>query len=119
MAQYMLSVHTAQESTGEPMTEDQIRDGFARIADLEADMHAAGAFVVSARLSAGSEAKVVRPSGTRRRVTDGPFVETKELLGGFYLIEAADDDAALDWAERVTDAINTPIEVRPLVGSHR
>jgi hypothetical protein len=48
--------------------------------------------------------------------TDGPFVESKEHLGGFYVIEAEDLDAALVWASRVTDAIGVPIEVRPFAG---
>jgi hypothetical protein len=48
--------------------------------------------------------------------TDGPFVESKEHLGGFYVIQAEDLDAALGWASRVTGAIRTPIEVRPFAG---
>lgn len=48
--------------------------------------------------------------------TDGPFAEGREHLGGFYLIEAGDLDAALGWAARVTAAITVPIEVRPLAG---
>ncbi|MGP4025798.1 YciI family protein [Actinomadura sp. 3N407] len=48
--------------------------------------------------------------------TDGPFAESKDHLGGFYIIEAADLDAALAWASKVTAAIHTPIEVRPFAG---
>jgi hypothetical protein len=48
--------------------------------------------------------------------TDGPFVESKEHLGGFYIIQAEDLDAALAWASRVTNAIKVPIEVRPFAG---
>ena len=117
MPQYMLSVHTAADDSPELMTEEQQRAGYARIAGLEADMEAAGAFVYSARLSAPNEAKVVRRGPGRPKSTDGPFAETKELLGGFYLIEAPSIEAAMDWATRVSDAIGEPIEVRPLVGS--
>jgi hypothetical protein len=53
----------------------------------------------------------------RPKSTDGPFVETKEHLGGFYLIEAPDMDTAIEWASRVSDAIGEPIEIRALVGS--
>jgi hypothetical protein len=117
MTQYMLSVHVASDRPREPMTEDQQRAGFAKIAGLETDMEAAGALVYSARLTDASEAKVVRKPMSRVRQTDGPFVETKEQLGGFYLVEAPDFDAALDWASRVAEAIDQPIEVRPLAGS--
>jgi hypothetical protein len=113
----MLSVHTTADESHEPMTEEQQRDGFARIAGLEAEMEAAGAFVFSARLSQADEAKVVRRGPGRPKSTDGPFAETKEHLGGFYLIEAPTIDAAIDWASRVSEAISEPIEVRPLAGS--
>ncbi len=118
MPQYMLSVHTA--TTGEPrqpMTDEEQRAGYARVAGIEADMEAAGAFVYSARLSEPSEAKVVRRGPGRPKTTDGPFAETKEHIGGFYLIEAATTAAAMEWASRVSDAIGEAIEIRPLVGS--
>ena len=117
MPEYMLSVHSATGAPREPMTEEQQRAGFARIARLEAEMEAADAFVFSARLSEPSEAKVVRRGDGRPKSTDGPFVETKEHLGGFYLMDAPSVDAALEWASRVSEAIGEPIEVRPLAGS--
>ena len=117
MPQYMLSVHTATGEPREPMTEEQQRDGSARIADIEADMEAAQAFLFSARLSQPSAAKVVRRGPGRPKHTDGPFAETKEQIGGFYLIDAPTIDVAVEWASRVSDAIGEPIEVRPLVGS--
>jgi hypothetical protein len=117
MPQFMLSVHTATNAPREPMTEDQQREGYARIAGLEAEMEAADAFVFSARLSQPSEAKVVRRGAGLPKATDGPFAESKEHLGGFYLIETPDIDAAVEWASRVSDAIGEPIEVRPLAGS--
>lgn len=81
-------------------------------------MAAADAFVLSVRMGQPSEAKVVRRRGPGRpKVTDGPFVETKEHLGGFYLIEAPDIEAAVGWASRVSDAIGESIEVWPLAGS--
>jgi hypothetical protein len=117
MTQYMLSVHTATGEPREPMTEEQQRQGYAKVAGLEAEMEAAGAFVFSARLSQPTEAKVVRRGPGRPRSTDGPFAETKEHLGGFYLVEAPSVEAAVEWATRVSDAIDEPIEVRPLAGS--
>jgi hypothetical protein len=117
MTLYMLSVHTAANEPREPMTDEQQRQGYARIAGLESEMEAADAFVLSARLSEPSQAKVVRRGAGRPKSTDGPFAETKEYLGGFYLIEASDIGAAVEWASRVSDAIGEPIEVRPLAGS--
>src|SRR5262245_36344345 len=90
MPQYMLSVHTATNQPRKPMTDDEMREGYARVAGLEADMATADAFVFSARLSPPSEAKVVRRGPGRPKRTDGPYAETKEVLGGFYLIEAPD-----------------------------
>ena len=63
--------------------------------------------------------RVTISPGTEPSVTDGPFAETKEVLGGFYIVEAADDDAALDWAAKVSLAIQTPIEVRPFAEDPR
>jgi hypothetical protein len=117
MTQYMLSVHTQTGQPREPMTPEQQRQGYEKIAGLEAEMETAGAFVFSARLTDPVEAKVVRRGPGRPKTTDGPFAETKEQLGGFYLIEAPGLEAAVEWASRVSDAIGEPIELRPLAGS--
>jgi hypothetical protein len=69
--------------------------------------------VFSGRLHEPDTATVVRLSGGEVVTTDGPFVESKEHLGGFYIIQAEDLDAALAWASKVTTAIEVPIEVRP------
>ncbi len=116
MPQFMLSVHTTSQPR-EPMTEQEQRAGFAVVAGIEADMEAAGAFVFSARLGEPGEAKVVRRGPGRPKITDGPFAETKEHIGGFYLIEAPTIEGALEWASRVSDAIGQSIEVRSLAGS--
>ena len=116
MSQYMLSVHTAPGQPRDPMTDEEQQAGYARIAGIEADMEAVGAFLFSARLSEPAAAKVVRGPG-KPKSTDGPFAETKEHIGGFYLIEAPTIESALEWASRVSEAIGEPIEVRPLVGS--
>jgi hypothetical protein len=78
-------------------------------------MKAARALVFVGRLHGPDSARVVRPSKGRVRTTDGPYAETKEVLGGFYIVEAPDLEAALDWASKVTLAINAPIEVRPFM----
>ena len=113
MTKYLLSVHTANDGPSEPMTDEEMRLGFARIDALEREMKAAKALLFSGRLTEPVNARVVRGTRGQIRTTDGPYAETKEHLGGFYIIEADDFDAALDWASRVTAAIQTPIEVRP------
>lgn len=115
MTKFLLSVHTAAGEVRAPMTDEQMRESYARIGGLERDMKAAGAWVFSGRLDEPDAAAVVRVSGGQTLTTDGPFAETKEHLGGFYVIEAEDLDAALGWATKVTAAVGAPIEVRPFV----
>jgi hypothetical protein len=79
-------------------------------------MKSAGAWLFSGRLHEPDTATVVRMSGGEVLTTDGPFVESKEHLGGFYIIEADDLDAALAWASKVTAAVGRPIEVRSFAG---
>jgi hypothetical protein len=74
----------------------------------------AGVFVGGARLRPTSAATTVRVAGERTEVLDGPYADTREQLGGFYVIEAADLDAATDWAARCPASAYGPIEIRPL-----
>jgi hypothetical protein len=113
MPRYLLSTHSAGNATHEPMTEEQMQQAWAPIQALEAEMKSAGAWVFSARLHDPDTATVVRVSGDEVVTTDGPFVEAKEHLAGFYIIEAADLDEALGWASQVTRTISSPIEVWP------
>ena len=117
MAHYLLSVHGGTGEVREPMTEEQLRRSGEQIGALEREMRAAGAFVFSGRLHDPDTATVVRMSGAEVLTTDGPFLESKEHLGGFYIVEAEDLDAALDWASRVTAVIAAPIEVWPFRGA--
>jgi hypothetical protein len=82
------------------------------IVDLEADMESQGAFVFGGALDGADSAAVV--GGERGKVvkTDGPFAETKEQIGGFYIISAGTDDEAIEWAARVKDVTGRPIEIR-------
>jgi hypothetical protein len=110
----MLSVHSREGEVHEPVSGEEMQRSHAQLAVIEREMAAEGAWVFSARLHEADTATVVRVSGDEVLITDGPFTESKDHLGGFYLIEAADLDAALGWAARVTAAITVPIEVRPL-----
>ena len=113
MAQYLLSVHTVEGEAREPMSEEEMRQFMERVGVLEEEIKSAGAWVFSGRLHEPDTATVVRVSDGEVLTTDGPFAESKEHLGGFYIIEAPDLDAALAWAARVTDAVRKPIEVWP------
>jgi hypothetical protein len=115
MAQYMLSVHSVDSAPRSPMTEEEMQQSWATIGAIEKNLKSSGAWVYSGRLHDADTATVVRLSGSELLTTDGPFMESKEHLGGFYIIEASDLDSALGWAKRVVQAIKVPIEVRPLV----
>ena len=111
MAQYLLSVHhdyDAQLPAG-----DEIQQMYADVDAVNRKMMDSGAWVFGGGLEAPSTATVVRSEGGEVLTTDGPFAEAKEHLGGFWVIEAADLDAALDWASQATAACRAPVEVRP------
>ena len=117
MPRYLLSTHTVDGQVREPMTDRQMKHSWEEIQALEAEMKSAGAWVFSGRLHDADTATVVRVANGEILTTDGPFVEAKEHLGGFYIIEAADLDAALGWAAKVTQTISSPIEVWPFADS--
>ena len=111
MAQYLLSVYQPVGPAPDPeFLEPIMRDVDA----LNREMQDAGAWVFGAGLHPTATATVVRAQGTEVLITDGPFAETKEHLGGFTVIEAEDLDAALGWAGKLARATTLPIEVRPI-----
>ena len=115
MAQYLLSAHTSSAADRPPMTEAEVNEVTKEVLRLEAEMKSAGAFVFGGRLHDPGTATVVRPSGEDVLTTDGPFTETKDHLGGFYIINADDLDGALLWASQVAVTVRAAIEVRPFV----
>ena len=120
MSQYMLSTYAVEgEVPGAPKTPEEMQAFMGRVVALEAEMDASGTFVFGGALHGPDAATVVGvPSGSLV-TTDGPFVEAKEHIAGFYIINADDLDAALAWARRVVDAIGHPIEVRPFRATGR
>ena len=110
MKQYLLSVYHAEDSLPEPEAQDKI---MADVDALNAELQQAGAWVFAGGLYPSSTATVVRAEGGDILITDGPFVEGKEHVGGFWVIKAPDLDAALQWARKATRACRVPIEVRP------
>ena len=121
MAQYLLSTHSVEDGVpeGAPITPEQMQAFMKRIIDLEAEMDAAGTFVFGGALHGTDAATVVRSNAGDVLMTDGPFVEAKEHIAGFYVINAADLDEALVWAGKVAEATNHPIEVRPFRATGR
>ena len=119
MTHYMLSVHNVEGQARAPMSDEEMQQSLSQLAAIEEEMKSTGAWVFSGRLEAPDTATVVRMSESELLTTDGPFVESKEHLGGFYIIDAEDLDAALGWASRVTGAIRVPIEIRPFWDASR
>jgi hypothetical protein len=113
MTHYLLSVHSVEGEVSAPMTDEEMQQSWKQVGLLEKEMKSTGTWVFSGRLHEPDTATVVRISDGDVLTTDGPFAESKEHLGGFYIIEAKDLDAALAWASKVTAAIKKPIEVRP------
>jgi hypothetical protein len=111
MPQYLLNVI---QPDGEPPAPDVLEPIIADLRALQAEMKAAGAWVFSAGLHPASAATVVRRDGGETLLTDGPYVEASEHIGGFTLIEASDLDGALAWAGRMAEATTLAIEVRPV-----
>lgn len=112
MTRYLLSIYQPE---GDPPPDDVLEPVMRDLAALNDEMRATGAWVFAAGLHPPSTATVLRATGGDVLTTDGPFVEGKEYLGGFTIIEVADLDEALGWARRLAEVL-TPlsIEVRPL-----
>jgi hypothetical protein len=111
MKQYLLAVHMVE---GQPLPpEDEIQRMYKQVDAFNAELQSAGAWVFAGGLHPPTTATVVRAQGGQVVTTDGPFAETKEQLGGFWVVKAADLDAALDWAAKGSAACGAPVEVRP------
>ena len=113
MKQYLLSVIQPDGGTPEP---EVLRKIMADVGALQQEMKAAGVWVFAGGLHPPSTATVVRVQGGGVLMTDGPFAEGKEHIGGFTVIKAPDLDAALAWAHKAAMATTLPIEVRPFQG---
>jgi hypothetical protein len=111
MTQYLLSVHMVE---GEPEPAPEVIEQMYKDVDAVNDeIKKAGAWVFAGGLHPANTATVVRVENGETLTTDGPFAETKEQLGGFWVIEASDLDAALAWAAKASRACQAPVEVRP------
>jgi hypothetical protein len=109
---YALLSHESEESAERQKDPAQRAAGMA----YGQALHDAGVLVTGAGLQPAHTAKLVSVRAGKRVVHDGPFAETKEVLGGFVIIDVPNLDAALEWAERHPAAAWSAIEVRPLLG---
>jgi hypothetical protein len=111
MAQYLLAVHHSPDAP--PPPPEEMQKAYRQVAEFNNDLQAAGAWVFGGGLQTPDIATVVRVEDGEPVMTDGPFAETKEQLGGFWIITAPDLDAALAWAAKGSAACMGPVEVRP------
>ena len=119
MNQYLLSVYdVAGGAESSPPTSEQMHGFLARVMALEEEMDTAGAFAFGGVLH-GPDSVTVVSGGMDKVMTDGPFVEAKEHIGGFYIVNAESLDDALAWAAKVSHAIGQSIEVRPFRATGR
>ncbi|HSK54212.1 MAG TPA: YciI family protein [Jiangellales bacterium] len=110
MKRYLLSVFQPDGPAPAPDVLDAVmRD----VEAVDREMRDAGVWVFAGGLHPPGTATVLRPHGADVLITDGPFAEGKEHLGGFTIIAAPDLDAALEWGRRLARATTLPIEVRP------
>ena len=115
MPQYLMSVWHDNDYDLDFTTPEAQRLG-AQVSAINAELEAAGAWVFGGGLHPASSATVVRSRGGTVSMIDGPYAETKEQMGGFWVIQAADLDAALAWAGKAAAACEGPVEIRPFQG---
>jgi hypothetical protein len=111
---YLLSV--IQPTGGEPPAPEVMERIGADLQAFHAELQAAGAWVFAGGLHGPESATVVRATGDEVLLTDGPWIEAKEHLGGICIVSAPDLDAALQWGRKAAKATTLPIEVRPFHG---
>lgn len=109
MKQYLLSIY---QPDGPPPSTVDLEAIMRRVGAVRDEMVAAGALVFTGGLHAAGDAQLVRPTVDELLVTDGPFIESKEHLGGLSIVRAADRDAALAWGRKLSQATTLPVEVR-------
>ncbi|HET8758276.1 MAG TPA: YciI family protein [Solirubrobacteraceae bacterium] len=110
MTQYLLTVY---QPTGGVLPEAELAAIMRDVDRVDQEMKDAGVWVFAGGLHPPSTATVLRPRAGDVLMTDGPFTEAKEHVGGFTIIKADDLDEALDWGRRLAAATTLPIEVRP------
>lgn len=116
--QYMLLIYTNESAYPEPKNDEERQAQIAPWLSYTQALREAGVFVAGDALLPTSTATTVTKQGGKLMTTDGPFAETKEQLAGYYLVDCADLDAALKWAELCPGAAYGKIEVRAVMNVH-
>ncbi len=111
--QYLLTIY-ADESGFQKMTKAEQEQGYAAYMAYSEALKQAGVYQGSNRLQPIATATTVRVANGKPQVLDGPYADTKEQLGGYFLIDVADLDSALSWAARCPGASHGVMEVRPI-----
>jgi len=108
---YMLLIYGDEKA----LDDIERKQCYVESTELAHDLHSAGQYLAAAPLHPTSRAISVRVRESKRLVTDGPFAETREQLGGYFLVEAADSDEAIDIATRIPMARLGTVEIRPVI----
>jgi hypothetical protein len=116
MTRYLMSVCYRPDETAP--TPDELETIMADVTEVHRQLQAEGCWVFGGGLHEPSTASVVTSRDGTAVTTDGPFIDSKEVIGGLSIIDVADLDAALRWAERMSRATHCPIEVRPFMEEH-
>jgi hypothetical protein len=116
MKQYLLTVCYPAGGTQPPP--DVLQRIMRDVHAVQKEMQSAGVWVFSGGLHPANTATVLRQQDGDIVLTDGPFIESKEQIGGITIVKAPDLDAALGWGRKLARAIGVPIEVRPFVADH-
>jgi hypothetical protein len=114
MTQYLMSVCYPAGQT--PPSPEELRQIEHDVTEVHHALETEGSWVFGGGLHDPSTATVVTAGPGATTTTDGPFIETKEQIGGFSIIDVPDLDAALRWGERISHATRCPIEIRPFMG---
>jgi hypothetical protein len=116
MTQYLLSVWHDDVYDANDISDADTQRMFAQVGAFNDELQASGAWVFGGGLLPTTSATVIRAAAGSVSMTDGPYAESKEQMGGFWVIEATDLDAALDLAAKAATACEGPVEVRPFQG---
>jgi hypothetical protein len=111
---YLLTIYSTEGNWAQMTPEDGAKEmnGYEKFGR---DAQEAGVFIGGEGLQPTSAATTVRVRNGERMVTDGPFAETKEQLGGYYLVDCKDLDEAIEWAAKIPGALHGSVEVRPVM----
>lgn len=110
---YLLLMY-AGESIGSNYSQEELQAAKKTWAEFRQEMGASGALISSSGVAPGTSATTIRVRNDKTLITDGPFAETHEQLGGYFLVDCKDLDEAIRWAEKIPTAKYGSIEIRPL-----